>query len=410
MLRALALYPNLMMNRKAPSLDDLLAGFKSGTFNKLEVERITFPSGAQLQGVKVDPNNPHDVQSLLNLVNSLSLPVNAPTSDFTPHDVPNPHQADKNGSTSLKLLELLDKYKLLNKTRSSATLKSYQTHIEEFSRFVKNRQVHLIGKGDVTLFLEHLAKSKNTPRTIENKIATVRALFNFAIKHGYYFDSNPASGRQLVSKTDKIKSGYEIYELDEIKALFKLEELRKYKQSHEFWVPLLGLLTGARVGEICKLSLDDIKKTSSGTNYIKIKDSKTIAGVREIPLHPFLFELGFQDFIKDKKNGLFPYLIEIEGRGNGSRVSKFWKRHMERYDVNRDRLVFHSLRKFLNDYLMSNGMPIEPRCQLLGHELDNVNVSTYSNKFNVDKLAELAFPIIDKMLIEIDIKSKANKV
>jgi len=62
---------------------------------------------------------------------------------------------------------------------------------------------------------------------------------------------------------------------------------------------------------------------------------------------------------------------------------------LEEIGIDREKLVFHSLRKFLNDYLLKEGMSYEPRCQVLGHEIEDTNVSTYSGEFSVDQLAEI---------------------
>ena len=35
---------------------------------------------------------------------------------------------------------------------------------------------------------------------------------------------------------------------------------------------------------------------------------------------------------------------------------------------------------------MKNGVDYEVRCQYFGHEIEAVNVATYTNKFNVDDL------------------------
>lgn len=103
MLRALALYPNLMMNRKAPpSMTCWLASSPAPSTN-LKSNGLRSPPVLNCRASRSIEQS-HDVQSLLNLVNSLSLPVNAPTSDFTPHDVPNPHQADKTALQALNCL------------------------------------------------------------------------------------------------------------------------------------------------------------------------------------------------------------------------------------------------------------------------------------------------------------------
>jgi hypothetical protein len=67
-------------------------------------------------------------------------------------------------------------------------------------------------------------------------------------------------------------------------------------------------------------------------------------------------------------------------------VGKKFSYQIKAEEIHRSKLVFHSLRKFLNDFFMKNGVDYEVRCQYFGHEIEAVNVATYSNKFNVDDL------------------------
>lgn len=65
-----------------------------------------------------------------------------------------------------------------------------------------------------------------------------------------------------------------------------------------YWLPLLGLHTGARINELCQLKLTDIKQTPAGVWYIDINDGaddqsvKNSNSVRNVPLHPLLIQLG----------------------------------------------------------------------------------------------------------------------
>ena len=40
----------------------------------------------------------------------------------------------------------------------------------------------------------------------------------------------------------------------------------------------------------------------------------------------------------------------------------------------------------MNDMFLKHNVQFEPRCQFFGHEIDSVNVQTYSKKFSVDQL------------------------
>ena len=96
--------------------------------------------------------------------------------------------------------------------------------------------------------------------------------------------------------------------------------------------------------------------------------------------------------------------MEKEGKGTGNAVGKKFARNLESARITRDKLVFHSLRKFVNNELMKNGVSLEQRCQFIGHEIENVNVAVYANKFNVDALAAAIFPTLEKFRDLIDEK------
>ena len=47
--------------------------------------------------------------------------------------------------------------------------------------------------------------------------------------------------------------------------------------------------------------------------------------------------------------------------------------------------------------MMKNEVSLEARCQFIGHEIENVNVVIYSNKFNVDELAEKTAGVLGRI-------------
>jgi integrase len=312
----------------------------------------------------------------------IAVPIHAP-SPFTPE--PLPHAKSKTG---LKFLDLIDKFFLLKSHSKPATVVSYKNTAKETSHFLGNPFIQDVQVSDITRLQEHLSK-KNSPRTVDNKMAVLRTLFGFAKTQGYYFAENPAKDRKIMSQKDRDKTGFGIFEKEEIKKIFSSDFMNKARAEDKdyFWTLVLGLYSGARVGEITGLTKKQFKVSEGGVNYITISDSKTKAGIRKIPLSQQIFDDGLKDFIEGKER-VFKYPERL-GKGSGNAVGKKFKRHLEEVGIDRDKLVFHSLRKFLNDYLLKEGMPYEPRCQVLGHEIDDTNVSTYTGEFSVDQLAEL---------------------
>ena len=301
------------------------------------------------------------------------------------------------GFNGLTLPELLEKFFLLRKQLKQATAIAYRNCVNELDNFLKHPAITQITESDITRYQEHLANAqkKNSTRTIDNKISIIRALFNFAKKQGYTKQDNPAANRALLTKKQRLAGGYAIFERDEIAAFFSSSFFKEQQKKDPDYTTavLLGLFTGCRIGEITNLQTNQFKITQSGIRYITIRDSKTSAGIREVPLHPFAYKI-VSDFIESKSGKIFKY-IEKEGKGTGNAVGKKFARNLIDAKIDRPKLVFHSLRKFVNNEFMKNGVNIETRCQIIGHELDNVNVSTYTNKINIEELAAASFPTFD---------------
>ena len=305
----------------------------------------------------------------------------------------------------LTLPQVLDKLFLLKKDLKEATRLSYKNTVSEFSKFLKHPLVFEIQQSDITRYQEHLAgehklskngaaKKANSTRTIDNKISSLRTVFNFAIKQGYSSEANPAQNRQLMSnKKRKQDSGWAIFEMDEIKNLYSSSYLAeaKTKDPDYYWVLMLGIHTGCRISEITGLMASQFKQTENGVNYLQIRDSKTSAGVRSVPIPEKLLTSGLADFIKGKEQ-VFKYKLRL-GKGSGNAVGKKFKRHLERAEITREKLVFHSIRKFVNDFLKQRGIPYEVRCQFIGHEIEDINNRVYANDFNVAQIAEALEPL-----------------
>ena len=333
---------------------------------------------------------------------SASLKQKKTINEPAPQPAPEPAPAVQ--GKGLKMIELVDKFFLLKSHLKSATVQSYKNTALEFQKFLKNPNITSILISDVTRFQEHLATNKNSTRTIDNKISTLRALFNFAIKQGYYFEKNPAENRSLLTKKQRIAGGYEKFELEEIELIFTSEEFKKERRRDPdfYYLCSLALVTGCRVGELASLHVNDFKQTKFGTTYIKIKDAKTLAGVRSVPF-PQWGIIDFSIFLASKTENVFKY-VEREGKGSGNAVGKKFTRLLETLKIKREKLVFHSLRKFLNDYLMKNDVPYEPRCQFVGHDIDDTNVAIYSKKYTEDEL----FNYINDHQIELISRAKLD--
>lgn len=142
-------------------------------------------------------------------------------------------------------------------------------------------------------------------------------------------------GIQYLGRRRDATFGQRHFELDELKRLFQGPEMAAFAKdaadAHKFWLPHVGLFTGARINELCQLNPQhdiqkeeksgfwffDITHESAGHQDVE-KSVKTKSSKRRVPVHPQLVELGFLRYVEHvKKLGhtlLFPGFPPSVGR------------------------------------------------------------------------------------------------
>ncbi|WP_294640844.1 site-specific integrase [uncultured Aureimonas sp.] len=131
------------------------------------------------------------------------------------------------------------------------------------------------------------------------------------------------------------------------------------RDSARWWVPLVGLHSGMRLGEIIQLGHSDVR-TESGVTFFDIRPDaeekrvKTRAGIRRIPVHSGLVALGFLDFLKRaKRNGSTRIFADVPRGEDGywsTVFSKWFSGHfLSVAGVTRPKVVFHSFRHTFED-------------------------------------------------------------
>lgn len=155
---------------------------------------------------------------------------------------------------------------------------------------------------------------------------------------------------------------------------------------HYYWLPLLGLFTGARINELSQLHLKDFRCTPSGVWFLDIavlddddekKKRKNANSRRQIPLHPKLIELGILDWrnqlISNGFDRLFPELKFDLTKGYGKAATNWFGRYLKRLGIPRDnKKVFHSFRGTLITHCATK-LKLTPQeiSVISGHERDS---------------------------------------
>jgi integrase len=278
------------------------------------------------------------------------------------------------------------------------TLTIKATAIRSFvGHFGKVVAISRAQREDVSAWVTALRDSGLTTPTIANKAGYVSGFFAWCEAQGYYAPfrqprDNPAYGVVVYRKKDKRRrakeEGYVAYTLPEIQKLFDPDALKKLPIEAR-WGIIMGLYTGARVGEVGQLALKDVIERD-GIPCIHITDTgagqrlKTEASDRTIPIHPHLLALGFMDRVNRLRQAgekqFFP-AVKIGGvNGMGNWLTKAYSRYRELIGIAppvKGRHGFHSFRETVIQALQDLGVSAELRAAYVGHELDDEHFISY---------------------------------
>jgi integrase len=154
------------------------------------------------------------------------------------------------------------------------------------------------------------------------------------------------------------------------------------------WIPLLALFTGARLEELGRLHVSDVR-TEAGVLYLSInvedhgKHIKTANSLRKVPVHPQLIELGFVEYVAARRRAgdlrLFPDLKSQQEQVTAG-FSTWWGRYTEDLGITDKRKVFHSFRHGVKRALRNAGVDQTLFDALQGHA--NASVS---NDYGLDE-------------------------
>ena len=193
------------------------------------------------------------------------------------------------------------------------------------------------------------------------------------------------------------------YSKDELGKLFNSEEYCSgtHKKASHFWVPLIGLYTGARLNEICQLSISDCYEEKSITRWVFNFNEEFTDGVKKsikrshhqrlVPIHKRLIDLGLLDFLKLQKSKnetrLFPELPYVSDTNKyGDKLQKWFNRtYKKNCGITSTKTSFHSLRHTVITHLV-NEKEVDPNKIAIGlgqSVVGGVTQTTYTKSLHI---------------------------
>lgn len=240
--------------------------------------------------------------------------------------------------------------------------------------------------------------------TINKNLIRISSLFDWAARHGYT-DQNYGKGLTLQRKA-RVRDERAVFSHADLLKLFRSPELEAGVEApYQYWVPLIGLYSGARLEEICQLALDDIRREADiwvlDINGAGEKRLKTPAAKRLIPLHRVLIELGLPAYVDKLRaaghDRLFPELTR-QRDGYSARVSKWFARYRHRCGVTDKSKTFHSFRHTFVDAIKQTGAVEGIASALAGHEHGGISYGRYGKDYSVSSLSNC----IESLMFNLD--------
>ncbi|MBA3678206.1 MAG: site-specific integrase [Sphingosinicella sp.] len=263
-------------------------------------------------------------------------------------------------------------------------------------------------------------QTTNSTSRIADKTASLifepcKAFFRWAKSSEGMISMNPAEDvkitAQLKPKGQKTRRSFEA---EELKQLFTAPIFTGCKSLHrryepgpkvipdaKYWIPILGYYTGCRMGELAQLHFADVRlegpiphlsinEDNQGVSgSAPKKHVKSSAGIRLVPLHPDVMELGFASFVARRRKAkkmtdrLFPE-FPYGSDGQASTVmSKWFARFMDTVGLTDPALVFHSFRHSAEDAFRDALQPQYVIDTIIGHS-DGATSAGYGDGISLE--------------------------
>lgn len=289
------------------------------------------------------------------------------------------------------LPELIDKW-AAEKQPKARSVDMWRRTCAMFYAVNGEKPVGAIAKADVLAFKTYLIAEGKAPATVDSRLNHLRSLFRFAVENDIIATDPAASVRAPPAK--RAKEARLPYDADALKAVFgsaiytKGERPNRGAGEAAYWLPLLALYTGARLGELGQLRPKDIvqevyqdaEDEDRKAWVIRIVEDerdgltlKNASSNRRVPIHQALIDLGFLRYVdaaRDKGQArIFPDLKpDRYGSVTGNWTKWFGYHLREVCGVSDKRITFHSFRHSFKHYARACGLDKAVNDAITGHE------------------------------------------
>ncbi len=277
-------------------------------------------------------------------------------------------------------------YLSTERNASNHTLLNYQLDLEQFFHFLGHQRLRDISPLDVRRFVAHLSTKQASRRTIARKLSCLRSFFRYLCREGT-LEHNPAG----VVPTPKLERRLPSF-LDEQQIIKLLDAPTSGKWQGMRDRAMLETLysTGARVGELVGLNLDELDEIS-GTMIVRGKGKKE----RLCPIGETALKTVRSYLAKRPKKLPVPYALFVSQKGTrltARQVDRLLVRYVRQLGLPSS-ISPHSLRHSFATHLLDRGADLRSVQELLGHaNLSTTQIYTHVTPQRLKKIYDQAHP------------------
>lgn len=249
------------------------------------------------------------------------------------------------------------------------------------------------------------------PKTINGSYVTfAKAMFAWAVGEGW-MDRNPLEGDYRVADHVADHEKRDAFQPEQLNTLFHAAPWdgsldRNGSKAGKFWIPLLCLFHGLRLGEAAGMHVEDVTDRE-GIPVFQLRafdgrSSKTKGSRGILPIHPELIRMGFLAFVAERRKAqavtLFPD-VRVSANGKvGAKTGEWFAGLVRERGLTGTKLTMHSFRHSFEDRLREDEVP-ERTALALSRRTERGSRGVYGDGLSVASrarwMAKLAYPALD---------------
>jgi integrase len=265
--------------------------------------------------------------------------------------------------------------------RSKDSIAAYDRALRQFEEQHPSLPLQGITRDLGDQYVGWLRGTCGTPKTARDRLNAIKSLLKYAAGTLEWTSRHTWQGLDIKAPTTNKRRPWADAELSKLFGAplhqeYALSAAKNAGADAAYWIPLLGLYTGTRLGELCQLRTADVQVVEDIAVLVLTDEGvdqsiKSEAGHRSIPIHSELVRLGFLKYAAAVKasgaDSLWPALPLREGKPSDF-FGRWFREHRKSIGLDAARPDFHCFRHTVRPKMRQAGFSESTMDKVTGHK------------------------------------------